>query len=220
MRAGRIRLVQDRSQFEPEGRRGSLACEDCSTRVPRSGRMLHVPNHQGRGTSARHQDPPFALGLDRIGSDQPPTPSAGEPLRQSLPLSGRRHRGHLPATLSHRTLGHWALVTLVKMRLPASALDRILYFHAAKADRLLHDVVSEILGPMSAEGLSDISVMRSRRPSPDGSRKARQPRRGTRDTTCRVTQGLMSALRDFGVLQGAVHKRIAPAYLPVKLSPT
>jgi len=46
-----------------------------------------------------------------------------------------------------------ALVTLVKMRLPASALDRILYFHAAKADRLLHDVVSEILGPMSAKGL-------------------------------------------------------------------
>ena len=45
-----------------------------------------------------------------------------------------------------------ALVTLVKMRLPASALDRILYFHAAKADRLLHDVVSEILGPMQRQG--------------------------------------------------------------------
>ena len=34
-------------------------------------------------------------------------------------------------------------------------------------------------------------------------------------TTCRVTQGLMSALRDFGILQGAVHKRIAPTYVPV-----
>jgi hypothetical protein len=30
-----------------------------------------------------------------------------------------------------------------------------------------------------------------------------------------VTQGLLSALRDFGVLQGAVNKRIAPTYLPV-----
>ena len=44
-----------------------------------------------------------------------------------------------------------ALVTLVKERLPASALDRILYFHAARADRLLHDVVTEILVPMNAK---------------------------------------------------------------------
>jgi hypothetical protein len=32
----------------------------------------------------------------------------------------------------------------------------------------------------------------------------------------RIVQGLLSALRDFGVLQGAVKKRIAPAYLPVE----
>ncbi len=32
----------------------------------------------------------------------------------------------------------------------------------------------------------------------------------------RVAQGLLSTLRDFGVLQGEVHKRIAPAYLPVE----
>jgi hypothetical protein len=32
----------------------------------------------------------------------------------------------------------------------------------------------------------------------------------------RIAQGLLSALRDFGVLQGAVNKRIAPAFLPVE----
>src|SRR5215471_11037655 len=32
-----------------------------------------------------------------------------------------------------------ALVVLVQERLPASSLDRILYFHATQADRLLHD---------------------------------------------------------------------------------
>ena len=37
----------------------------------------------------------------------------------------------------------------------------------------------------------------------------------TDDTTRRVAQGLLSTLRDFGVLDGAVHKRIAPAYFPV-----
>ena len=36
------------------------------------------------------------------------------------------------------------------------------------------------------------------------------------ETTRRVAQGLLAALRDFGVLQGAVKKRIAPAYLPVE----
>jgi hypothetical protein len=36
------------------------------------------------------------------------------------------------------------------------------------------------------------------------------------NTVVRVTQGLLSTLRDFGLLQGAVRKRIAPAYLPVE----
>ena len=35
-------------------------------------------------------------------------------------------------------------------------------------------------------------------------------------TIRRVTQGLLSTLRDFGVLQGAVNKHIAPAYLPIQ----
>ncbi|MBI3466680.1 MAG: DUF1819 family protein [Planctomycetes bacterium] len=34
-------------------------------------------------------------------------------------------------------------------------------------------------------------------------------------TIVRIAQGLLSALRDFGVLQGAVKKRMAPVYLPV-----
>jgi len=109
-----------------------------------------------------------------------------------------------------------ALVTLVKMRLPASALDRILYFHAAKADRLLHDVVSEILGPMSAKGLSDISVDEIQKTVARWVKEGKTTSAWNENTTCRVTQGLMSALRDFGILQGAVHKRIAPAFLPVE----
>lgn len=34
-------------------------------------------------------------------------------------------------------------------------------------------------------------------------------------TINRIAQGLLSTLRDFAVLQGAVRKRIAPSYLPV-----
>lgn len=34
------------------------------------------------------------------------------------------------------------------------------------------------------------------------------------ETTLRVARNLMAAMRDFGVLQGARHKQIAPIYLP------
>src|SRR6202035_383010 len=50
-----------------------------------------------------------------------------------------------------------ALVVLVKNRFPASSLDRVLYFHAARADSLLHDAVTEILVPLQAQGISDIT---------------------------------------------------------------
>ena len=35
-----------------------------------------------------------------------------------------------------------ALVTLVRRKFPAAALERLLYFHSARADRLLHDAVT------------------------------------------------------------------------------
>jgi hypothetical protein len=57
-----------------------------------------------------------------------------------------------------------ALVILTQERLPAVALDRILYFHAAQADRLLHDAVTEILLPLQARGLSQVDVLELQRP--------------------------------------------------------
>ena len=45
-----------------------------------------------------------------------------------------------------------ALVTLVRKRFPPAALDRLLYFHSARADRLLHDAVTEVLVPMRERG--------------------------------------------------------------------
>src|SRR5687768_7045737 len=38
-----------------------------------------------------------------------------------------------------------ALVTLVRNQFSDEAFNRILYFHSARSDRLLHDVVTEIL---------------------------------------------------------------------------
>jgi hypothetical protein len=108
-----------------------------------------------------------------------------------------------------------ALIVLVKKRFPAASLDRVLYFHAARADALLHDTVIEILLPMQAEGIIDITPVAVQKVLAKWVEKGLTTRAWSENTTERVAQGLMSTLRDFGVLQGAVNKRIAPAYMPV-----
>src|SRR6266705_2092086 len=40
-----------------------------------------------------------------------------------------------------------SLVTLVRENFITEGLDRILYFYAAQSDRLLHDIVTEVLAP-------------------------------------------------------------------------
>jgi BrxA len=50
-----------------------------------------------------------------------------------------------------------ALVTVVQGKLSNEALDRILYFHAAQADALLHDIVTEVLALFHTIGKTDIT---------------------------------------------------------------
>lgn len=109
-----------------------------------------------------------------------------------------------------------ALVMLVNHRFPAASLDRILYFHSARADRLLHDVVTELLLPLQARGIIDIEVGEVEKALAKWVSEDKTTRLWGDYTIRRVTQGILSALRDFGVLAGAVNKRIAPAYLPVE----
>ena len=108
-----------------------------------------------------------------------------------------------------------ALVVLVNHHFPAASLDRILYFHSARADRLLHDVVTELLLPLQARGIIDIEVGEVEKVLAKWVSEDKTTRLWGDSTIRRVTQGILSALRDFGVLAGAVNKRIAPAYLPV-----
>jgi BrxA len=108
-----------------------------------------------------------------------------------------------------------ALVVLAKKGVPAAALDRILYFHAAQADRLLRDTVIEIVLPLQARGITQIDVLEIQRPLKKWVDAGKTSGKWSEPTIIRIAQGLLSALRDFGVLQGAVKKRIAPAYLPV-----
>jgi hypothetical protein len=108
-----------------------------------------------------------------------------------------------------------ALVVLVQKRLPAAALDRVLYFHAAQADRLLYDAVIDILLPLQARGITQVDVLEIQRPLKKWVEAGKTSGKWSEPTIIRIAQGLLSTLRDFGVLQGAVKKRIAPAYLPL-----
>lgn len=109
-----------------------------------------------------------------------------------------------------------ALVVLVKGKLSAAALNRILFFHAARADRLLHDVVTEVLAPQLALGITDIGLAELQRPLKKWVAEEKTSAPWSDPTVERIAQGLLSTLRDFGVLQGAAKKRIAPAFLPVE----
>lgn len=109
-----------------------------------------------------------------------------------------------------------ALVALVRRKFSTVALDRLLYFHSARADQLLHDAVTEILVPMQARGWVDINVQDFQRSLATWVEEGKTMGHWSEPTITRISQGLLSALRDFGVLQGAVNKKIAPAYLPIE----
>lgn len=109
-----------------------------------------------------------------------------------------------------------ALVLLVKERFPAASLDRILYFHAARADRLLFDVVTDIFYARQAQGLVDLDAIDVQRSIQKWVAEGKTGSDWSEITALRVTQSLLAALRDFGVLQGAKHKKIAPVYLTVE----
>lgn len=109
-----------------------------------------------------------------------------------------------------------ALVTLVGSSFPPTALERLLYFHAARADSLLHDAVTEILVPLHERGLVDINMPAFQRSLAQWVEEGKTTRHWSASTITRIAQGLLSALRDFGVLQGAVNKKIVPAFVPVE----
>jgi len=109
-----------------------------------------------------------------------------------------------------------ALAVLVKRQSNGNTLDRILYFHTARADLLLKDVVINFLVPQRAQGRMDIDVREVERILRKWVDEGKTSGAWGDYTVRRVTRGLLSTLRDFGVLLGAVNKRIAPVYLSVQ----
>lgn len=80
---------------------------------------------------------------------------------------------------------------------------------------LLHDAVTEILVPRHARGLVDINVQEFQRSLAD-LLEEKKVRPWSEITLLRAVQSILATLRDFGVLQGAVNKKIAPSFLPTE----
>ena len=109
-----------------------------------------------------------------------------------------------------------ALARLVKNNVNGETLERILYFHSARADSLLRDVVLKILVPQWSRGIVAIDVTEIQRSLNKLVAEGGKINPWGEQTVRRVCQGVLSTLRDFGVLRGAVKKSIAPTYLPIQ----
>lgn len=109
-----------------------------------------------------------------------------------------------------------SLAVLVKGNLPADTLKPILYFFAASADDLLRDTVLIFLSSRRSSGWMHIRVEDLKRELRDWIAHGKIKDDWTENTLTKVARGLMATLRDFGVLQGAANKSLAPVYLPVE----
>jgi hypothetical protein len=109
-----------------------------------------------------------------------------------------------------------AVATLERGGWSSSALLPVHYYATAAAEPLLWDFVADVLFDRVATGRSEIriaDVERFLRASPPERFIGHQ---WSPAVTTRVARGLLSALRDFGILQGAVRKQVRPLYVPTE----
>lgn len=107
-----------------------------------------------------------------------------------------------------------ALVVLAQKGAAPETLDRLLYFQAARSDHLLHDIVTELLFEMSSRLDRRVRPAEIQRWISAKSASGTTEKPWSEAVQTRVARGLLSTLRDFGVLEGSVNKNLAYPYLP------
>ena len=108
-----------------------------------------------------------------------------------------------------------ALVYLVNKDFPSEGLNRILFFHAAQSDRLLHDVVTDLLASMYEIGRYEVSTNDVKTWISKQISEGKTQGDWSDTTITRCARESLATLRDFGILQGAVKKRLTPSFVPV-----
>jgi len=109
-----------------------------------------------------------------------------------------------------------ALVTLVQGGVSDGWINSLLYFFAAQNDRTLRDMVTEVVYPRQMAGFSDLPIEYANRAVRNWVYEGKTTTQWSDYTIKRVAWGTVATLRDFGVLEGTVNKRIVPIYLPTQ----
>ena len=105
---------------------------------------------------------------------------------------------------------------LVLSPLPRHVTDRILYYHAALAEHLLYRVATEVVYQERQRGglfvnRDDVLNLLDE--------IEREGGHGYSDSVSKkLARAALTALRDFGILEGAVKKRIAPVRIPPEVA--
>jgi len=138
-------------------------------------------------------------------------------LRNTIGKASRDRVGRVVAAFTRRYArdldGLAALVVLAQSSLAGDTLDRLLCFCALREDPLLMDVVLHVIAPAHAIGQNVVRV------DEVADWIAKQQAAGmmgsswSDSTIRRVASGLLSTLRDFGLLEGRAHKRTRPVFM-------
>jgi len=109
----------------------------------------------------------------------------------------------------------WKIVRPLEDReVPLEILKPVYYWITARNDALLYDYIIDEILPRSKS--PDMSVRVDETARWINKIISGQKQAWTETVTLKVARGLLAALRDFGILEGASKKRIAPVYLPVE----
>ena len=108
----------------------------------------------------------------------------------------------------------WRIARAVEdLGLPVEIVRPVYYWITARGEPLLYDFVQcelfsqMVRGQQTLRTIEAVAWIRGR--------LAAEKKRWSEVVTVRVARGLLAALRDFGVLEGAVRKQIAPVHLPL-----
>ena len=109
----------------------------------------------------------------------------------------------------------WKIVRpLEDCDIPVDIIKPIYYWITARGEPLLyHFVVGELLA--RSNGI-DLSLRVDETTGWITSKLSERGEEWSHSVTLRVAQGLLAALRDFGILEGTLRKKIAPVYLPIE----
>jgi hypothetical protein len=121
----------------------------------------------------------------------------------------------LPRFLKGNPGSAWKIVRPLEERnLPIEILRPVYYWITARSESLLYDFVLDEILPRSRG--HDLSVRMDETTEWIKKKISKVGQSWSDAVTLRVAQGLLAALRDFGLLEGGSKKRIAPAYLPIE----